>query len=79
MFVDVTVPQFAEGATRIKLNRWLCAVGDQVAEAQEIAEATTDKIAVSIEAPAAGRLAEILIEPGEAVSVGQAIGRIETT
>ncbi len=77
MLVDVTVPQFAEGATRIKLNRWLCAVGDTVAEAQEIAEATTDKIAVSIEAPCSGTLHEIVVEPGEAVAVGQTIGRID--
>ena len=78
MLVDVTVPQFAEGATRIKLNRWLCAVGDTIAEGQEVAEATTDKIAVSIEAPCAGTLREILVEAGEAVTVGQALGRVES-
>jgi len=77
MKIEVVVPEFAEGAEFIKLRQWLVAEGDAVQKGDEIAETTTDKIAVYIEAPADGTVASFLAEEGDTVDVGQVIAIIE--
>lgn len=73
MVIEVTVPKFAEGATVIRLNRWLCQAGQKVEAGTGLAEATTDKIAIEIEAPGSGYVREILVAEGEEMRVGQVI------
>jgi pyruvate dehydrogenase E2 component (dihydrolipoamide acetyltransferase) len=73
MLCEVTVPKFAEGAVAIKLKQWLIKKGDKVEEGAAMAEAATDKIAINIEAPSAGYVAELRVEEGRRVKVGQAI------
>lgn len=77
MKIDVAVPEFAEGAKSIKLRQWLVGVGDAVQKGDEIAEATTDKIAVYIEAPADGTVEAFLVEEGDTIEVGQVIATLE--
>ncbi len=77
MKIEITVPEFAEGAKSIKLRQWLVGVGDAVREGDEIAEATTDKIAVYIEAPSDGTVAMFLAQEGDTIEVGQVIAIIE--
>lgn len=77
MKIEVVVPDFAEGAKSIKLRQWLVGIGDTVQAGDELAEATTDKIAVYIEAPQAGTVAAFLVEEGDTVEVGQAIAVLE--
>ncbi|MBN9623260.1 MAG: E3 binding domain-containing protein, partial [Actinobacteria bacterium] len=57
---------------------WLKAVGDEVAADESICEISTDKVDSEIPAPAAGTLAEILVEAGQVVEVGVTLGRIAT-
>jgi pyruvate/2-oxoglutarate dehydrogenase complex dihydrolipoamide acyltransferase (E2) component len=77
MTIDIVVPMFAEGAESIQLRQWLVAVGDEVEKDQNLAEATTDKIAIFIESPESGVIASLDAEEEDHVQVGQVIGTIE--
>jgi pyruvate/2-oxoglutarate dehydrogenase complex dihydrolipoamide acyltransferase (E2) component len=57
---------------------WRKQVGDWVAYEETICEISTDKIDTEVPAPAAGRLAEILVEVGTTVDVGVVLARIAT-
>lgn len=72
-YQEVTVPMFAEGATVIRLRQWLRREGEKVNTGENLAEATTDKIAIYIEAPFNGYMHKILVSEGEVVQVGQVI------
>jgi pyruvate/2-oxoglutarate dehydrogenase complex dihydrolipoamide acyltransferase (E2) component len=52
--------------------------GDQVDAGVHIAEAATDKIAIYIEAPAAGLISELQAEEGQRVKVGQVIALLSS-
>ncbi len=78
MNYELKVPKFAQGATVIKIKQWLCKPGDKVIKGEEVAEATTDKIAIFIEAQNEGYISELLAEEGEEVRVGQVIAIISS-
>jgi pyruvate/2-oxoglutarate dehydrogenase complex dihydrolipoamide acyltransferase (E2) component len=78
MLSEVTVPKCAEGAVSITLKQWLCKKGDRVEEGAAIAEAATDKIAINIEAPAAGYVVELRVEEGRRMKVGQVIALLSS-
>ena len=73
MLYEVAVPKFAEGARVITLKRWLCGKGEKVEAGARLAEASTDKIAIYIEAPASGYVSELRAVEGDKVRVGQVI------
>jgi pyruvate/2-oxoglutarate dehydrogenase complex dihydrolipoamide acyltransferase (E2) component len=73
MFCEVVVPKFAAGARWITLKQWLCRKGDKVDAGRDLAEASTDKIAIFIEAPCSGYVSELRAEEGQKVKVGQII------
>ena len=61
-----------------RVESWLVSVGDPVRRGQAIAEIETDKIVLEMESLASGKLAEIVIAPGEdLIQVGEVIGYIE--
>ena len=55
------------------LAEWQVAPGDLVDPGQVLFVVETDKITNEIEAPAAGRIIEILVEAGETVEVGRSV------
>jgi len=57
---------------------WKKQVGDWVEADEVIASISTDKIDTDVEAPAAGRLQEILVQVGETVEVGTVMALIAT-
>ncbi|KAI1787533.1 dihydrolipoamide succinyltransferase [Ganoderma leucocontextum] len=73
----VKVPQMAESISEGTLKTWLKQVGDTVQADEEIATIETDKIDVSVNAPAAGRITELLFKEEDTVSVGQDLFRFE--
>jgi len=77
MPTDVIVPTLGESITEATLGQWLKQPGDAVAADEPIASLETDKVAVEVNAPAAGVMGEQLVPEGENVSVGAVIGRIE--
>ena len=76
--IEVRVPPLGETVPQGVITRWYRQVGDRVARAEVILEFSTDKVDVELEAPASGRLAEILARDGQTVSVNEIIGFIET-
>ena len=50
--------------------RWLKAPGDLVAEEESLLEVATDKVDSEVPAPCAGRLQEVLAQPGTVVKIG---------
>jgi pyruvate/2-oxoglutarate dehydrogenase complex dihydrolipoamide acyltransferase (E2) component len=57
---------------------WRKRVGDWVEAEETICEVSTDKIDTEVPAPAAGRVAEILVELEQTVPVGTVLARIAT-
>ncbi|TBU34360.1 dihydrolipoamide succinyltransferase [Dichomitus squalens] len=73
----VKVPQMAESISEGTLKSWLKQVGDTVQADEEVATIETDKIDVSVNAPAAGKITELLANEEDTVSVGQDLFRFE--
>ena len=73
------MPDAGEGLTEADIIGWRVAVGDTVTVNQIIVEIETAKAAVELPSPYAGRVHELLAEPGATVAVGTPIITIETT
>jgi pyruvate dehydrogenase E2 component (dihydrolipoamide acetyltransferase) len=67
---EFKLPDLGEGLTEGEVARWLVSEGDEVAEDQPLVEIQTDKTTVEIPSPAAGKVAQILVEEGRVVPVG---------
>ena len=67
---EFKLPDLGEGLTEGEVARWLVSEGDEVTEDQPLVEIQTDKTTVEIPSPAAGKVAQILVEEGKVVPVG---------
>ncbi|MEO7602876.1 MAG: 2-oxo acid dehydrogenase subunit E2 [Sphingomicrobium sp.] len=76
--IDVRVPDEQEG-TKAVVRAWLKKVGDSVAENDPLVELETDKVTQEVPAPAAGVLAEILLDTDAEAVPGALLGRISTS
>jgi len=76
MSTDVNVPTLGESITEATVGQWLKNPGDAVAQDEPIVSLETDKVAVEVNAPVAGTLAEQLVKEGDTVAVGALIARI---
>jgi 2-oxoglutarate dehydrogenase E2 component (dihydrolipoamide succinyltransferase) len=76
--IDVVMPQMGESIAEGTLSRWLKQLGDAVKRDEPMFEISTDKVDAEIPAPAAGVLAEILVQEGETVAVQTVVARLET-
>jgi 2-oxoglutarate dehydrogenase E2 component (dihydrolipoamide succinyltransferase) len=75
--IDVRVPDEQEG-TKAVVRAWLRQVGDAVAENDPLVELETDKVTQEVPAPAAGVLAEIVLDTDAEAVPGALLARIET-
>jgi pyruvate/2-oxoglutarate dehydrogenase complex dihydrolipoamide acyltransferase (E2) component len=75
--IDVVVPKWGLTMEEADVLRWLKQVGETVAEGEPILELETDKATGEVESPAAGVLAEALVQSGQTVEPGQVVGRID--
>jgi len=73
--IEVRVPDEQEG-TKAVVRAWLKAIGDQVAENDPLVELETDKVTQEVPAPAAGVLAEIVLDTDAKAVPGALLGRI---
>ncbi len=78
MRTDIIMPQMGESVTEGTIVQWLKEIGDVVERDEAILEISTDKVDAEIPSPIAGRLAAIMVQPGETVPVGYTIATIET-
>ncbi len=73
---DIVVPTLGESITEATVAKWYKKPGDTVAQDEPLVELETDKVAVEVNAPAAGVLGELQVNEGETVQVGAVIGSI---
>jgi 2-oxoglutarate dehydrogenase E2 component (dihydrolipoamide succinyltransferase) len=76
--IDVIMPQMGESIAEGTLSKWLKKLGEPVKRDEPIFEISTDKVDAEIPAPAAGVLAEVLVQEGQTVAVQTVVARIET-
>jgi 2-oxoglutarate dehydrogenase E2 component (dihydrolipoamide succinyltransferase) len=67
----------AESISEGTLSSFSKQVGDYVEQDEEIASIETDKIDVSVNAPEAGTITELLVGEGDTVTVGQEIAKLD--
>src|SRR5829696_7837328 len=72
------MPQMGVSVAEGTVVEWKKQVGDWVEADEVIASISTDKIDTDVEAPAAGRLQEIVVGVGETVDVGTVLALIAT-
>jgi pyruvate/2-oxoglutarate dehydrogenase complex dihydrolipoamide acyltransferase (E2) component len=72
------MPQMGVSVAEGTVVEWKKQVGDWIEADEVIASISTDKIDTDVEAPAAGRLQEILVQVGETVEVGTVMALIAT-
>jgi len=76
--VDVVMPQMGVSVSEGTIVEWRKQVGDWVEYEEPIVDISTDKIDTEVPAPAAGRVAEIVVQPGTTVEVGTVLARLAT-
>lgn len=72
--IDIVVP--AQEGTKAVVRAWLKQIGDTVAENDPLVELETDKVTQEVPAPAAGVLAEILLDTDAEAEPGALLGRL---
>jgi pyruvate/2-oxoglutarate dehydrogenase complex dihydrolipoamide acyltransferase (E2) component len=78
MLIDVTMPQMGVSVAEGTVVEWKKQPGDWVEADEIIAAISTDKIDTDVEAPATGRVQELLVDVGTTVEVGTVLARIAT-
>jgi pyruvate dehydrogenase E2 component (dihydrolipoamide acetyltransferase) len=75
---EVRLPALSATMEEATLLAWKVSPGDTVQEGEPIAEVSTDKVDMDLEAPFPGVIRELLVTPGTAVPLGAALATIET-
>src|SRR6478736_7313083 len=71
MPISIEMPKLSDTMTEGTLVRWIKKVGDTVAVGDVLAEVETDKATMEMEAFDEGVLAEVYVQDGNKVEVGQ--------
>src|SRR5438105_2197856 len=74
--VELVVPKLGESITEAVVAKWLKNVGEPVTIDEPVVDLETDKVSVTLPAPAAGVLREQRAASGATVKVGDVIGII---
>src|SRR6202048_3318390 len=74
---DVVMPQMGESIVEGTLTKWLKKPGERVERDEPLFEISTDKVDTEIPAPAAGTLAEVMVEEGKTVGINTVVARID--
>ena len=70
---DVVMPQMGESIVEGTLTKWLKKPGERVERDEPLFEISTDKVDTEIPSPAAGTLAEVLVEEGKTVGINTVV------
>jgi pyruvate/2-oxoglutarate dehydrogenase complex dihydrolipoamide acyltransferase (E2) component len=76
--IDVVMPQMGVSVSEGTIVEWRKQVGDWVEYEEALVDISTDKIDTEVPSPAAGRVAEIVVEVGTTVDVGAVLARLAT-
>ena len=73
----IRMPDIGEGIAEVEIVEWRVKVGDRVAEDQTLCDVMTDKAAVEVPSPVAGRVVELGGAVGQVMAVGSVLIRID--
>ncbi len=73
----IKVPDIGEGIAEVELVAWHVKVGDTVREDQALADVMTDKAAVEVPSPVAGKVSSLGGEIGKLIAVGAELIRLD--
>lgn len=71
------LPDIGEGIAEAEIVKWHIAIGDVVAEDDQIADVMTDKATVEMEAPVSGTIVAVGGEEGDIIAIGSMLVEIE--
>ena len=74
---EVTLPELGEGIESANITYWYFKQGDAVKENDDLVELATEKAAFNLPSPCSGKLAQILLNEGDAVKVGDILAIID--
>lgn len=75
--LTVTLEDMAEEGDKLLLAGWFLKEGDTVAKGQDLVDVETDKAAITVPSPAAGRVVRFLVKEGEEVQRSTPLCEIE--
>ncbi|MBI4494686.1 MAG: 2-oxo acid dehydrogenase subunit E2 [Chloroflexi bacterium] len=78
MPTTVAMPVFGMSSREATVQEWLKREGDLVAKGEPLLTVETEKAVTEVAAPAAGRLARILVPPGQTVPVQTPLAEIDS-
>ena len=70
---EFKLPDIGEGIAEAEIVAWHVAVGDEIAEDQQIADMMTDKATVEMESPVAGKVLQVAGEVGDMLAIGSVL------
>jgi 2-oxoisovalerate dehydrogenase E2 component (dihydrolipoyl transacylase) len=73
----IRMPDIGEGIAEVEIVEWRVKEGDSVAEDQTLCDVMTDKAAVEVPSPVAGRVVELGGAVGQVMAVGSVLIRID--
>jgi len=76
---EFRLPDIGEGVMEGEIIEWQVGAGQDVHTDQPLLSVLTDKATVEIASPRAGRVQQLLVEPGQVVKVGQVLLRFAAT
>lgn len=77
MTAELKVPDLGESIREVRIAEWLKKPGDWVDKDEDLVEIESEKATVTVPAPEAGKVVEILVDAGSEAEVGDLIARIE--
>jgi 2-oxoglutarate dehydrogenase E2 component (dihydrolipoamide succinyltransferase) len=77
LLVEIVMPQMGISVVEATVIAWRRDVGEEIAADEPICDISSDKVDSEVPAPAAGRVAELLVAVGETVDVGTVIATID--
>lgn len=74
---DVLLPQWGMGMQEGEIVEWWVSIGDPVDEDDDLVDVEAEKATGTVKAPCAGVVKELYGSPGERISVGHLLCRID--